>query len=212
MSVTIARTAIVVPLVRLGDGAVVHDWVVIGETPAGIEPRPVSIGSGAVIRSHTVIYHGNQIGDRFQSGHGVMIREDNDIADDVSVGSHSIVEHHVRLADGVRLHSNCFIPEYTVIERDAWIGPSVTFTNALYPKSPGAKADLRGPRVMERARIGANVTVLPGVTIGSDALVGAGAVVVRDVPEGRVVVGNPGHVIGAVSELDAYRAPDQERT
>ena len=206
MPTTVARSAIVSPIVRLGDGSVVQDWVLLGEGPAGIELDPVSIGAGAVIRSHTVIYHGNQIGDRFQTGHGVMIREANRIGDDVSIGTHSIVEHHVVLEDGVRLHSNCFIPEYTVIERDAWIGPSVTVTNAMYPKSPGAKADLRGPRILPRAKVGAGATLLPGITIGSDALIGAGAVVVHDVPDGAVVVGNPARVIGDVSGLEAYRS------
>ena len=194
------------PVVRLGDGAVVQDYVVIGAGPDGIELDQVVIGADAVIRSHTVIYHGNHIGDRFQTGHGVMIRESNRIGTDVSVGSHSIVEHHVTLADGVRLHSNVFVPEYTVIERDAWIGPSVTLTNALYPKSPGAKTDLRGARIMEGAKIGANATLLPGVRVGRDALVGAGAVVVKDVPDGGVVVGNPARVIRMINELEAYQS------
>jgi acetyltransferase-like isoleucine patch superfamily enzyme len=205
MPTSVARSAIVTPIVRLGDGTVIQDWVLLGEGPPGLALEPLSIGADAVIRSHTVIYHGNQIGDRFQTGHGVMIRESNRIGNDVSIGTHSIVEHHVVIEDGVRLHSNCFVPEYTVIERDAWIGPSVTVTNAMYPKSPGAKADLRGPRILPRAKIGAGVTLLPGITIGSDALIGAGAVVVRDVPDGAVVVGNPGRVIGDVSRLEAYR-------
>ena len=206
MPTSVARSAIVAPIVRLGDGTVIQDWVLLGEGPPGLDLEPLSIGVGAVIRSHTVIYHGNQIGDRFQTGHGVMIRESNRIGNDVSVGTHSIVEHHVVLEDGVRLHSNCFIPEFTVIERDAWIGPSVTITNAMYPKSPGAKADLRGPRILARAKVGAGVTLLPGITIGTDALIGAGAVVVRDVPAEAVVVGNPARVIGDVSRLEAYRS------
>lgn len=205
MTSSVAATANVSPVVRLGDGAVVEDYVVIGAGPAGIELEQVVIGTGSIIRSHTVIYHANQIGDRFQTGHGVMIREANQIGTDVSVGSHSIVEHHVTLADGVRLHSNVFVPEYTVIERDAWLGPSVTLTNALYPKSPTAKADLRGPRIMQGAKIGANATLLPGVRVGRDALVGAGSVVVKDVPDGAVVVGNPARVIRMINELDAYQ-------
>lgn len=206
MPTTVARTAIVSPIVRLGDGSIVHEWVLIGEGPPGVELQPVSIGAGAVIRSHTVIYHGNQIGDRFQTGHAVLIREANQIGDDVSVGTHSIVEHHVVLEQGVRLHSNCFIPEFTVIEQYAWIGPSVTLTNARYPKSPGAKANLRGPHIMSRAKVGAGAILLPGVNIGRDALIGAGAVVVRDVPDGAVVVGNPGRIVGDVSDLEAYRS------
>jgi acetyltransferase-like isoleucine patch superfamily enzyme len=166
---------------------------------------PLRIGIDARIRSHTVIYAGTTIGDRFQTGHGVMIREANEIGSDVSVGTHSIVEHHVVIGDGARIHSNAFIPEFSVLEEGAWIGPSVTFTNARYPLSPDAKANLRGPIVRRGAKIGANATLLPGVVIGRDALVGAGSVVVHDVPDGSVVVGNPARVIKLAAELRAYR-------
>jgi acetyltransferase-like isoleucine patch superfamily enzyme len=154
-----------------------------------------------------VIYAGNRIGARFQTGHSVLIRELNEIGDDVSVGSHSIVEHHVRIGNRVRIHSNVFIPEFSILEDDAWIGPNVVVTNALYPGSPSAKSDLRGAHVMRKARVGANATLLPGVTIGRDALIGAGAVVVRDVPDGKVVVGNPARIIKDLRELAAYNPP-----
>lgn len=101
-----------------------------------------------------------------------MVRESNEIGDDVSIGTHSIIEHHVRMAAGVRMHSNVFIPEYSELEAKAWIGPNVVFTNARFPQSPGARDHLRGPRIGPRARIGANATLLPGVEIGAEALVG----------------------------------------
>ena len=206
MSSSIAESAILSPVVQLGDGSVVHEYVVLGDAPPGVPLEPLLIGDGAIIRSHTVIYHSNRIGERFQTGHGVMIREANDIGRDVSVGTHSIIEHHVTLADEVRLHSNVFVPEYTVIERNAWLGPSVTLTNALYPKSRAAKFNLRGPRIMEGAKIGAHATLLPGVRVGRNALVGAGSVVVKDVPDGAVVVGNPARVIRMIHELEAYES------
>ena len=196
------------PNVSIGDGAVIGPFVVIGEPPRGAASGELAtvIGSGAIIRSHTVIYAGNVIGARFQTGHGALIRELNRIGDDVSLGSHSVIEHHVVIADRVRIHSNVFIPEYSTLEEGAWIGPGVVFTNALYPLSPNAKKTLRGPRLLPGAKIGANATLLPGVTIGRDALVGAGAVVVRDVPDGAVVVGNPARVVKQVREISAYQA------
>ncbi len=124
----------------------------------------------------------------------------------MSIGSHSVVEHHVTIADRVRIHSNVFIPEYSVLDEGAWIGPCVVFTNALYPLSPDAKRTLKGPHVCAGAKIGANATLLPGITIGRNALVGAGAVVVNDVPDEKVVVGNPARIIKDVSELRAYQA------
>ena len=209
MSVTIASTAIIAPHAHLGEGSTIGDLVIVGAGAAsdGDEGQGPWIGREARIRSHSVIYVGNRIGDRFQTGHGVLVREANTIGSDVSIGTHSIVEHHVELGDGVRIHSNAFIPEYSVVEAGAWIGPSVTFTNARYPLGRNAKASLQGPIIRRGAKIGANATLLPGVVIGRDALVGAGSVVVSDVPDGAVVVGNPARVVRYVTELEEYAAP-----
>jgi acetyltransferase-like isoleucine patch superfamily enzyme len=170
----------------------------------GAALAPTRLGPGAVLRSHTVIYAGNVIGARFQTGHGVLVRESNSIGDDVSIGSHSIVEHHVTIANGVRIHGAVFIPEFTVLEECVWIGPNVVLTNARYPASPSTKANLRGPHLHARAKVGAGAVLLPGVTIGAGALVGAGAVVVKDVPAYQVVVGNPARSVGDVRARPEY--------
>ena len=197
---------IVYPGVHLGANVDIGEFVVIGLPPRGKEPGELEthIGPDAVIRSHTVIYAGNVIGANLQTGHGVMIRELNEIGDHVSVGTHSIIEHHVRIGNDVRIHSSAFIPEYSVLEEGAWVGPHVVFTNALYPLSPDAKRNLEGPHLLSGAKIGANATLLPGVVIGRHALVGAGAVVVCDVPDGKVVVGNPARVVKDITDLSAY--------
>jgi len=159
------------------------------------------VGDGATIRSHTVIYAGNTIGRHFQTGNKVNIRESNRIGNNVSVGTLSVIEHHVEIADNVRIHTQVFIPEFSTLEEGCWIGPNVVFTNAKYPLSPGVKDALAGPVIRRGAKIGANVTLLPGVVIGENALVGAGSVVVHDVPAGSVVVGNPARVVRHISEL-----------
>lgn len=207
MPVSVAKTAVIGRHVTLQGETVVDDYVILGQPFRGASEEELAlvIGADAWIRSHSVIYAGSMIGDRFQTGHGVMIREGNEIGSDVSVGTHSIIEHHVVLRDRVRVHSNAFIPEYSIIEDGAWVGPSVVFTNALYPLSRDAKANLCGPHLLPGAKIGANATLLPGITIGRNALVGAGSVVVSDVPDGAVVVGTPAHVVRKVDELDAYR-------
>lgn len=194
--------------VHLDEDCTVEDFCVIGVPPRGVEDGALEtrIGRDATIRTHAVIYADNEIGDRFQAGHKVNIRESNRIGDDVSIGTLSVVEHHVRIGNGVRIHTQAFIPEYSVLEDGCWIGPNVVLTNARYPLSPGAKTSLAGPIVRAGAKIGANATLLPGVEIGVGAIVGAGAVVVDDVPPGAVVVGNPARIINHVSRLPY--APD----
>jgi len=198
-----SETALVYPGVVWEGDYTLGPFVVVGEPPRGKQPGELAthLGAGAVIRSHTVIYAGNRIGCRFQTGHGVLVREGNEIGDDVSIGSGSIVEHHVRIGHRVRLHSNVFVPEFSVLEDDCWLGPNVVLTNAKYPRSPRVKEQLIGPHIESGAKIGANATLLPGVRIGQDALVGAGAVVTQNVPAGAVVVGNPARVINHVSNL-----------
>ncbi len=189
--------------VLLGDGAIIEDFCIVGAPPRGVREGELAttIGAGAVIRSHTVIYAGNVIGANFQTGNKVNIRESNRIGNNVSVGTLSVIEHHVEIGDGVRIHTQVFIPEFSVLEEGCWLGPNVVLTNAKYPLSPGVKDHLAGPVIRKGAKIGANATLLPGVVIGEHALVGAGAVVVRDVPAGTVVAGNPARVIRQIAEL-----------
>lgn len=198
---------IIHPNVSLGPDHQIGEFVIIGVPPRNLNPGDLetSIGSNAILRSHTNIYAGNRIGSRFETGHAVMIRELNEIGDDVSVGTHSVIEHHVKIGNRVRIHSGVFIPEYSIVEDDAWIGPRAVLTNATYPLGSGVKSSLRGPHLMTGSKIGANATLLPGVTIGRNALVGAGAVVVSDVPDGKVVVGNPARIVRDVSDLSAYK-------
>ena len=196
--------AIKYPGVKLGKGVMLQNFVIIGQAPKGEEEgsKETVIGDGSLIRSHTVIYLGNRIGADCQTGHGVLIREENIIGDSVSIGSHSVIEHHVVIEDNVRIHSQAFVPEYSILKKGCWIGPNSVLTNAKYPLSCRAKGMLKGPVIGENAKIGANATILPGVMIGKDALVGAGAVVTKDVPVGVVVAGNPAVKLKDISELE----------
>lgn len=193
--------------VLFADKPTVGAFCIVGEPPRGKKSGELQtrIGARAVIRSHTVIYAGNVIGEDFQTGHGVLIREENEIGNHVSIGSHSIVEHHVKIGNNVRLHSNVFVPEFSVLEDDCWLGPNVVVTNARYPQSKRVKENLRGAHIKRGAKIGANATLLPGVVIGENALVGAGAVVTHHVPDGAVVAGNPARVIKTVRDISDYQ-------
>jgi len=193
----VSSTAIIYPGVELSEGCIIEDYVIIGAYPAGFEGKDLKtfIGKNAIIRSHTVIYAGNNIGNNFQTGNKANIREFNTIGNNVSIGTLSVIEHHVNIGNNVRIHTQTFIPEYTNIENNVWIGPNVVLTNSKYPNSINAKKNLSGCLLKDSSIIGANSTILPGTKIGKNSLVGAGAVVTKDVLSDTVVAGNPAKFI-----------------
>ncbi len=196
-------TAVIYPNVCLGKNVVVEEFAIVGKPPAGAEPGEYEtvIGDNSVIRAHTIIYAGNRTGECFQTGNKANIRECNLLGDNVSIGTLSVVEHHVKIGDNVRVHSQAFIPEYSTLHARCWIGPNVVLTNAKYPQSPGVKDRLCGPTIGEDAVIGANSTVLPGIHIREKSIVGAGSVVTKDVAPGTVVAGNPAVPMKSRSDL-----------
>jgi acetyltransferase-like isoleucine patch superfamily enzyme len=192
------------PNVTLGQNVQIGDFVIVGHPPRGAGPGelPTVIGDNAVLRSHTVIYAGTVIGNNFQTGHGVVIREQVEIGDDVSIGSYSTIEHRIKIGNNVRFHGLNVIGEFTEIEEGCWIGPHVSVTNVPHPRCPVNKKCIKGATIRRQAKVCANATLLPAVEIGEYALVGAGAVVAKDVPRGVVVVGNPARVVKDVMELE----------
>jgi acetyltransferase-like isoleucine patch superfamily enzyme len=195
--------AFVYPNVTLGEGCDLQPPCVVGKPPRGAADgeRALVIGPEAVVRPFTTIYAGSVIGSRLNTGQGASIREGNEIGDDVSIGTNAVLESGNRLGSRVRIHSGCFL-ELVTIEDDVFVGPNVVFTDDPHPMNCPRYEDCKGGATVRRlARIGANSTILPGVEIGEGTLVGAGSVVVKDVPRGAVVAGSPARVIKMVDEL-----------
>ena len=193
----------VYPNVEIGEGVTLDPPLVLGKPPRGKEPGELRlvIGANSVIRPFTTIYAGTILGAGVQTGQCVSIREDNEIADGVSVGTGSILEFGNRIGARSRIHSGCFL-EMTIVEEDVFVGPRVVFTDDPHPMGcPRYKECLGGVTVRALARIGANCTLLPGVVVGRNSLVGAGSVVTRHVPDDMVVAGNPARIIKAVADL-----------
>lgn len=115
------------------------------------------------------------------------------IGDNCRIHSHVWIGDNVVIGNRVKIQSFCFIPDGVTIEDNVFIAPSVCFTNDKHPPSNGKSWSKT--LVKKGAVIGANATILPGITIGENALIGAGAVVTKDIPSNEVVVGNPAHTI-----------------
>jgi acetyltransferase-like isoleucine patch superfamily enzyme len=149
------------------------------------------VGDGARLRTGTVLYVGSRIGRNFETGHHVVVREQNRIGNDVSVWSDTVIDYGCVIGHRVKIHSNCYVAQFTEIEDDAFLAPGVTIANDLYPGSRISAEQMRGPLIAAGAQIGVNVTILPYVRIGAGAIIGAGSTVTRDIPDRTIAYGSP---------------------
>lgn len=189
--------------VILGRDARSDEGVILGYlSPRSGVSRILRIGDGAMVRSGTVIYAGSTIGDRLETGHNVVIREENEIGSHFAIWNNSVVDYGCKIGNGVKIHCNCYIAQFTVLEDGVFLTPGVTIANDIHPGCPESRRCMRGPTLKRGVQVGVNATILPYVVIGERSLVGSGAVVTRDIPPDSVVYGNPARVRGSVLDLD----------
>lgn len=166
--------------------------------------EPLTIGNNSVIRSGSIIYSGNQIGDNFQTGHQVTIREKSAIGNNVSVGTLSDIQGNCTIGSYVRMHSNVHVGQLSRIDSFTWIYPYVVLTND--PTPPSNK--FVGVHVKPFAVVATGALVMPGIEIGQDSLVAAGAIVTKNVSDYAVVAGNPGKQISDVRKIKSHFTDD----
>jgi UDP-3-O-[3-hydroxymyristoyl] glucosamine N-acyltransferase len=189
--------------VVIGSNSVVGANCIIGEYQMDYildrkyHKHELTIGDNAVIRSGSIIYSGSHIGNNFQTGHHVTIREQTEMGNNVSIGTLSDIQGHCKFGNYVRLHSNIFVPMLSQIDDCVWIFPCTVITNDPTPPSNYEVCC----HIHSFAIIAANVTLLPGIEVKNDAVIGAGTVVTKDVNEYELVTGNPGKVRGDVRNI-----------
>lgn len=184
-----------------GTAATVQPGCTLGlEYKAGC--GPFQAGERATIRTGTIIYGDVTAGDYFQTGHNVMIREKTTIGDHVVVGTGTVIDGNVTIGSFVKIESNCYIPTHVTIGSQVFIGPGVTFTNDRYPLKLRDQYKPEGPVIEDGVTIGGGAVLCPGVRIGQDAFIAAGAVVTRDVPPRSLAIGVPAQIKPLPEKLD----------
>jgi len=201
-------SAVVYPGTELGEGVVVEANAVVGKQPslgsrstAAREQQPaLVIGDGTRILAGAVVFAGSRLGRSVIVGDQACVRERCELGDDVVVGRGSLVENDTTVGARTRIQANAYVTAYSRLEEDVFIAPCVVTTNDNFMGRTARRLELvRGPTIRRGARIGGGAVLLPGIEVGEEAFVGAGAVVLRDVPPRAVVVGNPARQIREVA-------------
>jgi len=200
LSYEIAETAIVYPGTVIGDGCKILDYAVVGKQPI-LSPRstakkeplpPLELGPGTVISTGAVVFAGTKLGARVIVGDQACVRERVEIGDDVVIGRGSLVENDTTIGELTKIQAHAYVTAYSTLEDNVFIAPCVVTTNDNYMgRTEKRHALMRGPTIRRGARVGGAAVLLPGIEIGEEAFVGAGAIVNRDVPPRSVVVGSP---------------------
>jgi acetyltransferase-like isoleucine patch superfamily enzyme len=205
----IADTAIVYPGTIVPEDCTILDYAVVGKQPT-LSPRstaareelpPLELGAGTIVSTGAIVFAGTRLGARVIVGDQACVRERCDIGDDVVIGRGALVENDTTVGALTKIQALAYVTAYTTIEDNVFIAPCVQTTNDNFMGRTEKRHALRkGPTIRRGARVGGGAVLCPGVEIGADAYVGAGAVVVKDVPPRVVVVGNPARVLRDVAE------------
>jgi UDP-2-acetamido-3-amino-2,3-dideoxy-glucuronate N-acetyltransferase len=205
----IAPTAIVYPGTKIGEGCRILDYAVVGKQPE-LSPRstaskeelpPLELGPGTVVSTAAVLFAGTRLGARVIVGDQACVRERCTVGDDTVIGLGALVENDTTVGDFTSIQAHAYITAYCTLEEHVFVAPRVITTNDNFMGRTEKRHDRRrGPTIRRGARIGGGAVLLPEIEIGEEAFVGAGAVVLKDVPPRVVVVGNPARKIRDVPE------------
>jgi acetyltransferase-like isoleucine patch superfamily enzyme len=213
----IAETAIVYPGTVVPDDCTILDYAVVGKQPT-LSPRstttrqaqpPLELGAGAVVSTGAIVFAGTRIGAGTIIGDQACVRERCVLGDDVVVGRGSLVENDTTIGARTKIQAMAYVTAYSTVEDDVFIAPCVQTSNDNFMGRTERRHELRkGPTIRRGARVGAGAVLCPAVEIGEEAFVGAGAVVVKDVPPRVVVVGNPARILRDVTAEELLSASE----
>ncbi|MEZ5125856.1 MAG: DapH/DapD/GlmU-related protein [Thermoleophilia bacterium] len=193
----------------IGDSCYIQDGAVLGKVPS-LSPSstarrgelpPAVLGAGCVISTGAIVYRGTTLGPGCILGDYAGVRERCTLGERVVVGRGSVVENDTRIGDLTKIQSNAYITAYMTIEDRCFIAPCVQTTNDNFMGRTERRHQLiKGATIRKGARVGGGVVLCPGIEIGQDAFIAAGAVVTKDVPARKVLMGVPARVVRDVAE------------
>jgi acetyltransferase-like isoleucine patch superfamily enzyme len=193
----------------LGEGVKILEGAVVGKQPT-LSPRstakrealpPAELGDGTIISTGAIVFAGSVIGARVIIGDQSCVRERVRVDDDVVLGRSSLIENDTNVGARTKIQAGAYITAYSELEEDVFIAPCVVTTNDNFMGRTERRHDLmKGPTIRRGARVGGGAILCPGVEIGEEAFVGAGAVVTKDVEPRMLVVGSPARVLRAVND------------
>jgi UDP-2-acetamido-3-amino-2,3-dideoxy-glucuronate N-acetyltransferase len=193
----------------IGDGCTLEDHVVLGKHPrlacrsaAQGEVGPLELGERVTVCAGAVVLAGARIGDSVIIGDQSFVRERSSIGAGSVIGRGSVVDNDVEMGVRVRVQTGVYLTAFTVVEDDVFLGPGATTTNDDTMARHGSGIPLRGAILRRACRVGGGTVLTPGIEIGEEAFVAAGAVVTRDVPARGVVMGAPARLVREVPEED----------
>jgi UDP-2-acetamido-3-amino-2,3-dideoxy-glucuronate N-acetyltransferase len=209
-NVTFGANVVVHDNVVIGDGVVIQDGAILGKRPklsptsasAPVGDAPLVIGDGAAICAQAIVFAGARVGEGSIIGDQSFVRERSTIGANTVIGRGSAVDNDVTIGDRVRIQTSVYITGFSTVEDDVFVGPCAMTTNDDTMNRHGDDHQLHGATLRRACRIGGGVVLTPGVTVGVEAFVAAGAVVTADVPERGFVMGVPGRVVRQVSDAD----------
>ena len=209
MSFDVGENVVIYPGTVIGDGCRIGDNAVVGKQPT-LSPRstakreplpPLELGPGTVVSTGAVVFAGTRLGARVIVGDQACVRERCVVGDDVVIGRGSLVENDTTIGALTKIQAHAYITAYSTLEERVFIAPCVATTNDNFMGRTERRHELiKGPTIRRGARVGGAAVLCPGVEIGEEAFVGAGAVVIDDVPSRAVVVGNPARRIRDVPD------------
>lgn len=198
------------------DGVVVDDFAVLGKKPAAASTStlklsdlpPLRVGRGTHVGTGSVLYAGTEIGDECFIADGAQIRERCRVGRRVVVGRSVTIENDTTVGAYTKLQTGAYLTAKSTVEDHVFIAPGVMTSNDPYiARTEARHAATRGPTIRRAARLGVAAVLLPGVEIGQEAVVAAGAVVTRDVPPYQVVMGIPARVVRPTPEAQWLYPP-----